>query len=183
MKTISHFDFPNPTTDAERLALLTTVTVRVSGFQPELGTDTTTVCSPTGRLADIGVVFPVFTPSIDTLAPDGYEVTFSEPPPFCATAWTDMAHRKRKKPIPIIPVFFQSGIVSSDLLGSVKIHEQFFTAFLIFKNLIGKVLPVCYKLLWLICQRGVKDETACIFTCFFDRIPLSFKCRSAPVTS
>jgi hypothetical protein len=63
----------------------TTVTTRVSGFQPVLGTDTTTVCVPIVRLSDIGVVLPVSMPSITTLAPEGYEVTFNEP--FCAKAW------------------------------------------------------------------------------------------------
>jgi hypothetical protein len=50
---------------------LTTVTTRVSGFQPELGTKTVTVWSPTETLCDIGVVLPVSTPSIDTRAPEG----------------------------------------------------------------------------------------------------------------
>jgi hypothetical protein len=44
----------------------TTVTTRVSGFHPGLGTETVTVCSPRVRLADIGVVLPVSTPSIET---------------------------------------------------------------------------------------------------------------------
>lgn len=63
----------------------TTVTVRVSGFHPELGTDTTTMCSPIETLSDIGVTFPVSTPSIATFAPDGYDVTFSEPLPCART--------------------------------------------------------------------------------------------------
>jgi hypothetical protein len=37
----------------------TIVTVRVSGFQSELGTETSTKCAPTDKLWDIGVTFPV----------------------------------------------------------------------------------------------------------------------------
>jgi hypothetical protein len=42
------------------------VTLRVSGFHPELGMDTTTLWSPTGRLTLIGVILPVSTPSTAT---------------------------------------------------------------------------------------------------------------------
>jgi hypothetical protein len=64
----------------------TTLTTRESGFQPEFGTFTTTVCSPVLRLTDIGVVFPVSTPSIATAAPVGYDVIFSDPLLDCARA-------------------------------------------------------------------------------------------------
>src|SRR5438552_1740552 len=62
----------------------TIVTVRVSGFHPEFGIDTTTMWSPTVRLALIGVVLPVSAPSMVTFAPAGNDVTLSAPPPFCA---------------------------------------------------------------------------------------------------
>src|SRR5262249_23659409 len=42
--------------------------------------------------------FPVSTPSIVTLAPEGYEVTFREPLGFCALAGTQTALRKRRRP-------------------------------------------------------------------------------------
>jgi hypothetical protein len=61
-----------------------TSTVRVSGFQLEFGTETTTVCVPTETLMLIGVTLPVSSPSTDTLAPEGNEVTFNAP--FCAPA-------------------------------------------------------------------------------------------------
>src|SRR5712691_11847320 len=57
----------------------TTVTVRVSGCQPEPGICTVTVWSPSVRLMLIGVTLPVFTPSTMTCAPDGNDVTFSTP--------------------------------------------------------------------------------------------------------
>src|SRR5215216_3951570 len=60
------------------------VTGRVSGFQPELGIDTVTRCSPMLRLIDIGVVLPVLTPSTITWAPEGNDVTFKTPLPDCA---------------------------------------------------------------------------------------------------
>ncbi len=43
---------------------------------------TTTVCVPTERLIVIGVTLPVSAPSTETLAPDGNDVTLSEPFPF-----------------------------------------------------------------------------------------------------
>src|SRR6516225_2093352 len=64
----------------------TTVTVRVSGFHPELGMETTTVWSPTARLTLIGVTLPVSVPSTETFAPEGNDVTFNEPLPLCAAA-------------------------------------------------------------------------------------------------
>lgn len=70
----------------------TMVTVRVSGFHPEFGTRTVTTCSPTPTLSDIGVVFPVFTPSMITSAPEGYDVTLREP--LCANAIIGEEQRK-----------------------------------------------------------------------------------------
>lgn len=60
-------------------------TVRVSAFQPDFGMATTTLCQPTATFMLIGVTLPVSAPSIQTLAPVGNEVTFSEPFP-CAPA-------------------------------------------------------------------------------------------------
>ena len=65
------------------------LTVRVSGFQPEFGIDTTTVWSPKVRLVLMGVVLPVSTPSTETFAPDGNEVIFSTPP--CSAAKSTVA--------------------------------------------------------------------------------------------
>jgi hypothetical protein len=59
----------------------TTSTVRVSGFHPEFGMETTTVCVPTATLTVIGVTLPVSTPSTETFAPTGNEVTFNAPLP------------------------------------------------------------------------------------------------------
>jgi hypothetical protein len=42
-------------------------TIRVSGFHPELGTATVTVCSPIDRFTDSGVVLPVSIPSTLTV--------------------------------------------------------------------------------------------------------------------
>jgi hypothetical protein len=57
--------------------------VRVSGFHPEFGMETMTVCIPTAALMVIGVTLPVSTPSTETDAPAGNEVIFSAP--FCAS--------------------------------------------------------------------------------------------------
>src|SRR6266403_147528 len=57
----------------------TTTTGRVSGFHPEFGMETTTMCAPTATLIFIGVTLPVSTPSTETLAPEGNEVTFNAP--------------------------------------------------------------------------------------------------------
>jgi hypothetical protein len=57
-------------------------TVRVSGFHPELGMATTTVCVPTPRLIFMGVTLAVSVPSTETFAPEGNDVTFRDP--FCA---------------------------------------------------------------------------------------------------
>jgi hypothetical protein len=61
-----------------------TVTLRLSGLHPELGIITVTSWSPTETDDDIGVVFPEFTPSIQTWAPEGNDVTFRDA--FCAKA-------------------------------------------------------------------------------------------------
>ena len=65
-----------------------TSTLRVSGFQVELGMETITVCVPTETLMLMGVTLPVSTPSTETFAPEGKEVIFNEPFPLpsCATA-------------------------------------------------------------------------------------------------
>src|SRR4029077_9757011 len=52
--------------------------------QLEFGMETTTMCVPTETLMLIGVTLPVSSPSTDTLAPEGNEVTFNAP--FCARA-------------------------------------------------------------------------------------------------
>src|SRR5216684_2732232 len=57
----------------------TTTKVRVSGFHPEFGMETTTVCGPTGSLILMGVTLPVSMPSTETFAPEGNEVTFNAP--------------------------------------------------------------------------------------------------------
>src|SRR5258708_33441453 len=49
----------------------TTMKVRVSGFHPEFGMETTTVCAPTLTLTLIGVTLPVASPSTATVAPGG----------------------------------------------------------------------------------------------------------------
>lgn len=74
----------------------TMVMIRVSGFHPESGTLTTTVCWPIVRLSDIGVVFPVSTPSMETAAPVGYDVTFNEPLPLCANAGTEIVESSNR---------------------------------------------------------------------------------------
>src|SRR5688572_15472314 len=65
----------------------TIVTVRVSGFHPESGSDTVTVWSPREMFTLVGVTLPVSIPSMTTVAPAGYDVIFSEPLP-CARAAT-----------------------------------------------------------------------------------------------
>jgi hypothetical protein len=65
----------------------TTSTVRVSGFHPEFGMETTTVCVPTATLTVIGVTLPVSTPSTETFAPTGNEVTFNAPLPLPLPSW------------------------------------------------------------------------------------------------
>src|SRR5260370_6255705 len=57
----------------------TTTTGRVSVFHPEFGMETTTMCAPTATLIFIGVTLPVSTPSTETFAPEGNEVTFNAP--------------------------------------------------------------------------------------------------------
>src|SRR5260370_36711708 len=57
----------------------TTSTGRESGFHPEFGMETTTVCAPTATLILMGVTLPVSTPSTETFAPEGNDVTFNAP--------------------------------------------------------------------------------------------------------
>src|SRR6266446_8022987 len=57
----------------------TTTKVRVSEFHPEFGMETMTVCAPTATLTLMGVTLPVSTPSTETFAPEGNEVTFNAP--------------------------------------------------------------------------------------------------------
>src|SRR5260370_19857353 len=57
----------------------TTTKGRESGFHPELGMETNTVCMPTATLILMGVTLPVSTPSTETFAPDGNDVTFKAP--------------------------------------------------------------------------------------------------------
>src|SRR6266481_8072129 len=57
----------------------TTTKVRVSEFHPEFGMETTTVCAPRATLTLMGVTLPVSTPSTETFAPEGNEVTFNAP--------------------------------------------------------------------------------------------------------
>src|SRR5260370_34234309 len=57
----------------------TTTTERVSGFHPEFGMETSTMCAPTATLMFMGVTLPVSTPSTETFAPEGNEVTFNAP--------------------------------------------------------------------------------------------------------
>src|SRR5437899_9965790 len=63
----------------------TTTNVRVSEFHPEFGMETTTVCAPTATLTLMGVTLPVSTPSTETFAPEGNEVTFNAPSAHTAT--------------------------------------------------------------------------------------------------
>ncbi len=57
----------------------TTTKGRESGFHPEFGMETTTVCAPTGSLILMGVTLPVSMPSTETFAPEGNDVTFNTP--------------------------------------------------------------------------------------------------------
>src|SRR5713101_6021012 len=45
---------------------------------------TTTMCVPTATLIFMGVTLPVFTPSTETFAPEGNDVTFNAPFVVCA---------------------------------------------------------------------------------------------------
>jgi len=61
--------------------------------------ETTTVCVPTDKLTLMGVTLPVSFPSTATFAPDGNDVTFSEPLPLpsCAPALFGMSQSTPRK--------------------------------------------------------------------------------------
>jgi hypothetical protein len=86
----------------------TIITVRVSGLHPESGIRTVTVCSPSVRLTVIGVTLFIGMPSTTTAAPEGNDVTLSEP--FAAAAVTATATRPTRTAELIIPCLAALGV-------------------------------------------------------------------------
>jgi hypothetical protein len=91
-----------------------TSTLRVSAFQFEFGMETTTTCVPTKTLMLIGVTLPVSSPSTDTLAPEGNEVTFNAPFPPCAPALLGIS-----KSAPVNTIIQTILVIQTILLGCV----------------------------------------------------------------
>src|SRR5207302_10171621 len=74
----------------------TTSTVRVSGCHPELDKETFTWCDPTRSSMCIGVTFRMSTPSTDTWAPDGKDVTLNSAPSACRSLQAPANNVKNK---------------------------------------------------------------------------------------
>jgi hypothetical protein len=92
-----------------------TSTIRVSGFHPEFGMETTTLCLPTETLVLMGVTLPVSAPSTETWALVGNEVTLNLP---CSSSCA-RALPETSKSAPVNTVIQTILVIQRILLGWV----------------------------------------------------------------